>query len=155
MLRTPLVPLSLALSLCLVGPACKKASDEASSEGKPPISASRPMTDLGEVVATLQLPSGKSAGGLAKVIDNVQPGISAMMEAQLPFLLQEISGMDLSGADLSGPVAVLVLDPSKHSEPFALLLKGIMATSIWNCNPARGLRGRQHHGKIRSFRSTL
>lgn len=107
--------LLLALFVCV--PACEKSKDKK-------VSASRPTAsvDLGDVVATLQLPAGDSAGEFAALIDKVQPGMSAVAGAQLPMLLGKATGVDLSAADLSKPVSLVVLNPKKHPEPIAVLV---------------------------------
>ena len=135
---------TLLVALLFISPACAKdgkekpakeaqskdklskarpTQDTPASEASTLVAASAPIANLGDVVATLQLPSGNSPGALAKIVDNVQPGASAGLAAQIPMLLAQVSGVDLAGADLSAPVSLVVLNPKKVAQPFVLLVK--------------------------------
>jgi hypothetical protein len=105
----------LLLALLALSPACEK--EEAPAQSK--IVAT---VDLGDVVGTLQLPAGDNLDQLAPVIDSVQPGASAMLGAQIPMLLAKACGLDLSAADLSKPVSLVVLNPKKYPDPIAVLV---------------------------------
>lgn len=151
MLR-PLTPrlAPLALSLALLG--CPSEQGDVASEGKPSDAPAEPqpapqtpaprpayvpppllevppptldspaIAERGEVVATVQLPGGASLGDLAPMLDGFKPGTAALLRFQLPTILKEATGVDLAGADLSGPIAALVVNPQGRAKPFALLV---------------------------------
>lgn len=119
-----------ALSLSVVAsPSCKKeskgktTSEKAITKSSPPVpSASRPISQPGDVVATVQLPTGAKMESLAKAIDNIQPGTSEMLVSGFPVGIAQLTGMDLSGADLNAPISMVVLSPKKYEKPVALLV---------------------------------
>jgi hypothetical protein len=89
----------------------------------PADSASAPIGDLGEVVATLQVPTGTAVSDLSAAIDTVKPGASGLVRLQLPQLLGQAVGVDLGGANLSAPISILAVNPSAHNQPLALLVE--------------------------------
>lgn len=91
-------------------------------EVPPPTVDSPAIIERGEVVATLQLPGGSSLGDLAPLLDGFKPGTAALARLQLPTLLKELSGVDLAGADLSAPIAAIVVNPQGRTKPLALLV---------------------------------
>src|SRR5690606_32975687 len=110
--RHRLVPLALLGALTL-GPACKGKDDPAKQDNpkstdstNDPAGKAAPnpagasglvenptdspaVAELGEVVATVQLPSGFKLSDIAAVLDGIQPGASAMLGLQLPTLLEQ------------------------------------------------------------------
>jgi hypothetical protein len=75
------------------------------------------------VLAIVELPSGRSLGTAAQVIDAVQPGASKQAEASISTMLTSAAEVpSLNGADLDKPVRALVLDPKKHPKPVLLLV---------------------------------
>lgn len=88
----------------------------------PPVD-SAPVGDIGAVVATVHVPSGTAMTDLAAALDNLKPGTSALLKLQAPALLNQAVGMDLAGANLSGSISLIVVDPVAHTKPFALLVE--------------------------------
>jgi len=134
----------LVFSTALSAPGCKKASQDQASDGKGKTSpgkpsASRPITDSGEIIATVQLPTGVQMADLAKAIDNIQPGASGMMAAAIPMGLAQATGMELSAVDLNAPISILVLNPKNHPKPAALLVKAKDAKALKKAAEGAGL----------------
>ncbi len=97
------------------------------------------VTDLGEVVATVQIPSGTAVADVAALVDNFQPGASLMVSTQAGKALGEMIGTSLEGAKLDAPIAVVVVDPSKHPKPAALLVTVADAAKLGENAKAAGL----------------
>jgi hypothetical protein len=107
---------------------------EGQTPGTPPVVAppagptSNPVdspvvVERGEVVATVQFPSGTKMSDVAAAIDAIQPGASMMLGMQIPAALKGAVGFEVDKtAKLDAPISVLLLDPSSHPEPVALLL---------------------------------
>lgn len=117
----------LAFSTAFSTSSCKKESKDKGSNSEHATSstsagASRPIAKSDVVLATVQLPTGAKIEGLAKAIDNIQPGASAAMLPTVPMVLAQTLGMDLSGANLDAPISVLIVNPKKHSKPLAMLV---------------------------------
>jgi hypothetical protein len=75
------------------------------------------------VLGILELPSGRSLGSAAQVIDAVQPGASAQAAASISTMLTSAAEVgSLNGADLDKPVRAVMLDPKKHPSPVVLLV---------------------------------
>jgi hypothetical protein len=75
------------------------------------------------VLAIFELPSGRSLGTAAQVLDAVQPGASKEAAASISTLLTGAAEVgSLNGADLDKPVRAVVLDPKKHPSPVVLLV---------------------------------
>jgi hypothetical protein len=111
-----MVSLVPALAVMLVLAACSK--DGASKDALPEV----PPESV-PVLAMVELPSGRSLGSAAAMLDAMQPGASAQAADAIPSLLTsavEVSSLD--GADLDKPVRVVVLDPKKHPQPVVLLV---------------------------------
>lgn len=142
--RHRLVPLALLGALTL-SPACSKkgSNDQAAKQDDSkstspktttPTTAPAPglvenpvdspaVAVVGEVVATIQLPSGTNMSDIAAAIDSVQPGASIMLKMQLPALLEQAAGFDLGkSAKLDAPMSFVILDPTSHPKPLALLV---------------------------------
>ncbi|MFO7561434.1 MAG: hypothetical protein R6X02_02220 [Enhygromyxa sp.] len=82
------------------------------------------IAEVGEVVATIQLPSGTKMSDVAAFIDYFQPGASMMLAMQLPALLEQAAGFDLGkSARLDAPMSLLILNPASHPKPLALLVE--------------------------------
>lgn len=106
------------LAVTLVLAACSKKD---AGEGELPEVAPESVP----VLAVVELPSARSLGDAAQVIDTVQPGTSAMVAASMSTMLTSMAEIgSLNGADLDKPVRVVVLDPKQHPMP-ALLLVGV------------------------------
>lgn len=116
-------------------PAKEEAPEEPTKEQAPapaavpaPVGApqaledSAPIAELGEVVATAQIPTGTQMNDLAAFADWIQPNVSTLARMQAPKLLEEGAGMKLAGAKLDGPISLLVVDPSKHDSPVGLFV---------------------------------
>ena len=88
-----------------------------------PTTDSRPVADIGAVVATVQVPTGTAMTDLAAAVDNMKPGASALLKMQAPSALSQMLGMDLAGAKLSGSISLVIVDPIAHPKPFALLVE--------------------------------
>ncbi len=110
----------LLAALFVVVPACEKSKPKETDRPSGARAATRAA--LGDVVATAQLPSGNSVTELAPIIERLQPGGASQLGGQLSMLLGQAAGVDLSGADLSKPVAVVLLNPKKYKDPVALLV---------------------------------
>ncbi len=111
-----MVSLAPALAVMLVVAACSK--DGASKDALPEV----PPESV-PVLAMVELPSGRSLGSAAAVIDAVQPGASAQAADAIPSMLISAVGVSsLDGADLDKPVRAVVLDPKKHPQPVVLLV---------------------------------
>jgi hypothetical protein len=87
------------------------------------------------VLAVLELPSGRSLGTAAQVVDAVRPGAAKEAAASISTMLANAAEVgSLNGADLDKPVRALVLDPSKHPKPVLLLIRvsnaGNLATAV-------------------------
>jgi hypothetical protein len=75
------------------------------------------------VLAVVELPSGRSLGTAAQVLDAVQPGASKEAAASISTMLTSVAEVgSLNGADLDKPVRAVVLDPKKHPKPVLLLV---------------------------------
>jgi hypothetical protein len=144
--RRRLAPLALSSAL-LLSSACtnaekdepaatKPAGSDSTTPSKPapkpaePLPAvSQPTTDSAPVaaaqgvVASVHIPSGTSMTDLAAALDNLKPGTSALLKMQAPSSISQALGMDLAGANLSGPLSLVVLDPVAYPKPFALLVE--------------------------------
>jgi hypothetical protein len=134
-----LAPLALLSALTLTSACTKPEKDEpaatqpAATEASPakpaaPIPtvaapSTDPVTDTEVIVATVHVPSGTAMTDLAAAIDNLKPGTSALLLMQAPSTLGQAMGMDLAGAKLGGPLSLVVLDPLRYPEPFALLVE--------------------------------
>ena len=134
----------LAFSTAFSTTSCKKESKDkgSNSEHATPSSsagASRPIAKSDVVLATVQLPTGAKIEGLAKAIDNIQPGASAAMLPTVPMVLGQTLGMDLSGANLGAPISILIVDPKKHSKPLALLVTPSDTSKLEAAAKAAGL----------------
>ena len=81
------------------------------------------IAQTGEVMATLQLPSGCSIDDLAPVIEGFAPGATAKARLQMPITLGELAGMKLDGAALTAPISIVVVDPNANPEPAALVVE--------------------------------
>ncbi len=122
----------LALSTAFALPACKKDSKNSKESATTSNSqsktvsaaprASQPITKPGDVVATLQFPTGDKLVSLASAMDNIQPGASSMAVSGLPMALRQVSGVDFSGADLSQSISIVLLSPKKYDKPAAILV---------------------------------
>jgi hypothetical protein len=119
-----MVSLAPALAVMLVVAACSK--DGASKDALPEV----PPESV-PVLAMVELPSGRSLGSAAAVIDGVQPGASAQAADAIPSMLISAVGVSsLDGADLDKPVRAVVLDPKKHPQPVVLLVTVKDATAL-------------------------
>lgn len=111
-----MVSLAPALAVMLVLGACSK--DGASKDTLPEV-----PPEAVPVLAMVELPSGRSLGSAAAVIDAVQAGASAQAADAIPSMLISAAGVSsLDGADLDKPVRAVVLDPKKHPQPVVLLV---------------------------------
>ncbi len=133
----------LALSMVFSTSSCKKeAKDKGTSSEKTAeksLGASRPVAKSDAVIATVQLPTGAKIEGLAKAIDNIQPGASAAMIPGVPMGLAQTLGMDLSGADLDAPISVVIVNPKKHGKPLAMLVSPKDKSALESAAKAAGL----------------
>lgn len=140
--RHRLAPLAL-LGALTFGSACTKGNEQAKDDPKadakdktgdqstrPPVgsttnpSDSPAIAEVGEVIATVQLPTGTKVTDVAAVIDSMQPGASAMLQMQLPTLLKEAAGFDIAAsANLEAPISFVILNPASHSSPLAALIE--------------------------------
>lgn len=150
--RHRLAPLALLGALTL-GSACNKDepakqadSKPADSKGKSGDSDSKSplpsgpvanptdspaIAEVGEVIATVQLPSGTNMTDVAAVIDSMQPGASAMLKMQLPTALEGAAGFDIAkSAKLDGPLSFVILNPASHPEPLAMLVEAKDAAAL-------------------------
>jgi hypothetical protein len=107
----------------------KTPSKPAPKPAEPLPSVSQPTTDSSPVaaaqgvVASVHIPSGTSMTDLAAALDNLKPGTSALLRMQAPSSISQALGMDLAGANLGGPISMVVLDPVAYPKPFALLVE--------------------------------
>ena len=148
--RSPLASLAL-LSALTLGAGCKtdKRDSEPSPDAPKPSEPAKPepgatkapstsaalpesttppidspaITELGEVIATVQLPGGAAMSDLAPIVDSFKPGSSALLAVQAPTMLGQLAGMSLDGAKLSAPISIVVLDPSTYPQPIGLLVE--------------------------------
>lgn len=111
-------------------PTESKTSTPSTPAVKPPLPAtSQPTTDspsvpeIGAVVGTVHIPTGTAMHDLAAALDNLKAGTSSLLALQAPGALSQVLGMDLAGANLKGPISLVILDPVAHPKPFALLLE--------------------------------
>jgi hypothetical protein len=75
------------------------------------------------VMVVVELPSGRSLGTAAQVIDAVQPGASLQAAAAISTMLTSAAEVgSLNGANLDRPVRAVMLDPKKHPKPVLLLV---------------------------------
>ncbi|MBL4637029.1 MAG: hypothetical protein JKY56_24460 [Kofleriaceae bacterium] len=95
-----------------------------------PVSAAVPIQEPSDVIASVQLVSGNSLGELAKAVDFFAPGMSTMAQFQLAQGIEFFAGMDLSGADINGSVAALLLSPNKYESPIVMRLKVLDADAL-------------------------
>ncbi|GEM_PF-2611794 len=89
----------------------------------PATTDSAPIADHGEVLATIQLPSGVAMREFSALTDFMKPGASFLLRSQAPTMLEDAMGMSFDDAELEAPIAALVLDPLQHPKPLALLVK--------------------------------
>tara|TARA_R110002096_G_scaffold434832_1_gene658076 strand:+ start:63360 stop:64955 length:1596 start_codon:yes stop_codon:yes gene_type:complete len=132
----------LAFATAIPTSSCKKESKDKGAElvGKAAKSgASRPIAMSSVVMATVQMPTGTKLEGLAKAIDNIQPGASAAIVPSVSMLLAKTMGMDLSGADLGAPIALLVVNPQTYSKPIAMLVSAADKAKLESAAKAAGL----------------
>lgn len=141
--RHRLAPLAL-LGALTFGSACTKGSEPAKDDPKPADAKDKPgdqsarlpggsaanpsdspaIAEVGEVIATVQLPTGTKITDIAAVIDSMQPGASAMVQMQLPTMLEEAAGFDIAAsANLDAPISFVILNPASHSKPLAALVE--------------------------------
>lgn len=93
-------------------------------EVAPPTSDSPAIADLGPVIATVQVPTGRAVEDLEAAVNAIKPGAGVLMRTQIPNLLSEaMGGMDFDGANLDAAISAVVLDPTEHDNPVALLVK--------------------------------
>jgi hypothetical protein len=157
--RHRLVPLAL-LGALTFGSACTGEKEPAKQDGdKPTDSRQEPTTDkaplppgpvknpidspaiaeVGEVVATVQLPSGMALSDIGAVIDGIQPGASAMMKLQLPTLLGDAAGFDIEdSAKIDAPLSFVIANPASHAQPLALLVEAKDAQKLTEDAKAAG-----------------
>lgn len=82
------------------------------------------IAEVGEVVATVQLPTGINMTDIGAVIDTIQPGGSAMLKLALPDALKDAAGFDISqSAKLDAPFSFVILNPASHPQPLAVLVE--------------------------------
>jgi hypothetical protein len=166
--RSRLLPHPRFASLALLGaltfgPACKGDEPAPKADGKPAPATTDSQTnpnkpaptvpgglvanpvdspavaEVGEVVATLQLPSGTAMSDIAAIIDSVQPGGSAMLKMQVPSMLEKAAGFDVAKTGkLDSPISVVVLDPSAHPQPVAVLIEAKDAAAMTEAAKAAG-----------------
>ncbi|MCP4447680.1 MAG: hypothetical protein GY811_20440 [Myxococcales bacterium] len=135
----------LAFATTFTAPSCKTADKPGAAlnapktKASPLPSASRPISIPGAIVATVHLPTGAKMEGLAKAIDNIRPGASAMIAAGVPMALGQALGMDLSAADLEAPIAAIVLSPKNYEKPLALLVSPRDTSALEAAAKAAGL----------------
>ncbi len=115
---------ALALLICGLSilAACGDRPPERTSPRAPRAPEAAEPVDRGDVIAVVELPSQDALDDAARAFDLFQPGGGALLKAQLPGLLQGLSGVDLGAADLSRPIAVVMVNPKKYPQPFALLV---------------------------------
>lgn len=109
----------LLLTAIVLSPGCNKT--QPTPEAASPRVANAPS--LGQVIATLKLPSGNDLAELGPMIDGFESGSSAMAAVSLSAMLAKASGTSLLSADLSKPVALAVLNPEAFKDPVALLVR--------------------------------
>lgn len=119
-------------------------SPPSASAGVPIDSAA--IAEIGEVVATVQIPSGTAMSDLAPVVDNFQPGASLLISTQAGKMLGELLGTTLDGAKLDAPISIVVVDPSKHPKPAALLVTAADVAKLEASAKASGLELRVRDG---------
>ncbi|ACY17480.1 hypothetical protein [Haliangium ochraceum] len=108
---------SIAACALLALGACKKEP-----EAPPPLPEVAPASV--PVLATLEMPSGRSLGTAGRLLDEVAPGTALEVESGLPEALAGALGLSsLDGADLDAPVRAVVLDPKAHPQPVVLLVR--------------------------------
>lgn len=131
----------LAFATVIPTSSCKKESkDKGEQLAKPTKSgASRPIAMSSAVMATVQMPTGTKLEGLAKAIDNIQPGASAAIVPSVSMLLAKTMGMDLSGADLGAPISLLVVNPKRYDQPMAMLVSPADKGKLESAAKAAGL----------------
>ncbi|PRQ07562.1 hypothetical protein [Enhygromyxa salina] len=83
---------------------------------------SDPIADVGDVVATVQLPTGTNVQDLLPIVEKFAPGMSMAVKLQLPTMLNELAGVSLDGAKLDAPISIVVVNPSLADKPVALLV---------------------------------
>jgi hypothetical protein len=81
------------------------------------------VADVGEVVATAQLPTGTKRSDVAAVLDSFQPGASMLIAMQLPKALEQAVGFKLNDVKLDAPISVVVVNPTLHELPIAALVE--------------------------------
>ncbi len=89
------------------------------------------VTETGEVVATVQLPTGAKMTDIAAAIDAIQPGTSTILSMGLPAGLKDATGFDVAAtAKLDAPMSFVVVDPTSHPKPLALLVEAKDADAL-------------------------
>lgn len=97
------------------------------------------VAEAGEVVATVQIPTGVKMSDIAAVIDSMQPGASMMLAMQLPAALEKAAGFDLGkNAKLDAAMSFVIVDPASHPEPLALLVEAKDAAALSEAAKAAG-----------------
>jgi hypothetical protein len=97
------------------------------------------IAEVGEVVATVQLPSGMALSDLAAAMDGIQPGASAVLKMQLPSLLEGAAGFDIEdSAKIDAPLSFVIVNPASHPQPLALLVEAKDAQKLTEQAKAAG-----------------
>lgn len=78
-----------------------------------------------EVIATAQFPTGVELVGLPAFVDNFKPGAGSMLPELARQGFEEAAGMELSGANLKAPIALIVVSPKKFPKPMAILVRAV------------------------------
>ncbi|KIG15579.1 hypothetical protein DB30_05453 [Enhygromyxa salina] len=173
-LRRRISPIALAALLCLSS-SCKDAkdtkADDAPKQGEgaptnvdatepvtptpapqplpqvaPPTVDSAPIADVGDVVATVQLPTGTNVQDLMPIVEKFAPGMSAMVRMQLPTMLADVAGMSLDGAKLDAPISIVAVEPSLATQPLALLVHTKDLAKLQAAAKGAGLELRERDG---------
>lgn len=90
---------------------------------QPEATAAPPRSN--KVIATAQFPTGIEVVGLARVVDNVQPGVGSALPELARQGFEEAAGMQLGGADLKAPIALILVSPKKFPKPMAVLVRAV------------------------------
>lgn len=93
-------------------------------EVAPATTDSAAVADHGQVVATVQLPTGSQLSDLSPIIDKFAPGTSPLLRMQFSSVLGQALGMQkFNGAKLSGPLSLIAVEPSLADKPLAVLVE--------------------------------